>query len=182
MGILPRMDEPIFDPSDYATLPLMTLSAQIVLARTLVAAAPRKLPALAQQSANDIEMLTKHAGTWAVDCSKPGTRLGVDVKRLSLQSGGKQLASHAPPMAAFSYFGRQEPPAGFEVALLAGSVLILMIVELLNTGIETAIDRIGPEWHDLSKRAKDMGSAAVLLSLLLCIGIWCAALWHRFAA
>lgn len=69
-----------------------------------------------------------------------------------------------------------------EVALLAGSVLILMIVELLNTGIETAIDRIGPEWHDLSKRAKDMGSAAVLLSLLLCMGIWTAALWHRFAA
>lgn len=68
-----------------------------------------------------------------------------------------------------------------EVALLAGSVLIVMIVELLNTGIETAIDRIGPEWHDLSKRAKDMGSAAVLLSLLLCGGIWTAALFHRFA-
>lgn len=67
-----------------------------------------------------------------------------------------------------------------EVALLAGSVLIVMIVELLNTGIETAIDRIGPEWHDLSKRAKDMGSAAVLLSLLLCGGIWAAALLHRF--
>lgn len=69
-----------------------------------------------------------------------------------------------------------------ETALLAGSVLIVMIVELLNTGIETAIDRIGPEWHDLSKRAKDMGSAAVLLSLLLCAGIWAAALIHRFAA
>ena len=69
-----------------------------------------------------------------------------------------------------------------EVALLAGSVLLVMIVELLNTGIETAIDRIGPEWHDLSKRAKDMGSAAVLLSLLLCAGIWAAALWQRFAA
>src|SRR5689334_4645531 len=41
-----------------------------------------------------------------------------------------------------------------ETALLAGSVLIVMIVELLNTGIETAIDRIGPEWHRLSKRAK----------------------------
>jgi diacylglycerol kinase (ATP) len=67
-----------------------------------------------------------------------------------------------------------------EVALLAGSVVIVMIVELLNTGIETAIDRIGPEWHDLSKRAKDMGSAAVLLSLLLCIGIWSAALFQRF--
>lgn len=69
-----------------------------------------------------------------------------------------------------------------EVALLAGTVLVVMIVELLNTGIETAIDRIGPEWHDLSKRAKDMGSAAVLLSLLLCAGVWAAALYTRFAA
>ena len=68
-----------------------------------------------------------------------------------------------------------------ETALLAGTVLILMIVELLNTGIETVIDRIGPEWHALSKRAKDMGSAAVLLSLLLCGGIWAAALWHRLS-
>ena len=68
-----------------------------------------------------------------------------------------------------------------EVALLAGSVLIVMITELLNTSIESAIDRIGPELHDLSKRAKDMGSAAVLLSLLLCLGIWAAALYQRFA-
>jgi diacylglycerol kinase (ATP) len=67
-----------------------------------------------------------------------------------------------------------------ETALLAGTVLIVMIVELLNTGIETAIDRIGPEWHALSKRAKDMGSAAVLLSLLLCGGVWGAALLQRF--
>ncbi len=66
-----------------------------------------------------------------------------------------------------------------ETALLAGSVLFVLIVELLNTGIETAIDRIGPEWHELSKRAKDMGSAAVLLSLLLCAGIWLAALFHH---
>ena len=63
-----------------------------------------------------------------------------------------------------------------ETALLAGSILLVMIVELLNTSVESAIDRIGPEWHDLSKRAKDMGSAAVLLSLLLCLGIWAAAL------
>lgn len=69
-----------------------------------------------------------------------------------------------------------------EAALLAGSVLIVMIVELLNTGIETVVDRIGPEWHDLSKRAKDMGSAAVLLSLMLCGGIWLAALWQRFGS
>ena len=69
-----------------------------------------------------------------------------------------------------------------ETALLAGSMLIVLIVELLNTGLETAIDRIGPEWHDLSKRAKDMGSAAVLLSVLLCAGIWAAALFQRFFA
>ena len=68
-----------------------------------------------------------------------------------------------------------------ETALLAGTVLLVMIVELLNTCVESAIDRIGPEWHDLSKRAKDMGSAAVLLSLLLCTGVWFAALWHRLA-
>ena len=68
-----------------------------------------------------------------------------------------------------------------ETALLAGSVILVMIVELLNTGIESAIDRIGPEWHDLSKRAKDMGSAAVLLSLLLCAGIWLAALAEHFS-
>lgn len=68
-----------------------------------------------------------------------------------------------------------------EIALLAGSVLIVLCVELLNTGIEAAVDRIGPEWHDLSKRAKDMGSAAVLLSLVLCAGIWIAALYQRFA-
>ncbi len=67
-----------------------------------------------------------------------------------------------------------------EYAILAGSVLIVLIVELLNTCIETAIDRVGPEWHDLSKRAKDMGSAAVLLSLLLFCGTWIGALWHRF--
>ena len=67
-----------------------------------------------------------------------------------------------------------------EVALLAGSVIAVLVIELLNTGIETAIDRIGPEWNHLSKRAKDMGSAAVLLALLLCAGIWSAALWQRF--
>jgi len=67
-----------------------------------------------------------------------------------------------------------------EMALLAGSMMLIMIVELLNTAVEAAIDRIGPEWHDLSKRAKDMGSAAVLLSLLLCGGIWIAAICQRY--
>ncbi|WP_090142994.1 diacylglycerol kinase [Limnohabitans sp. DM1] len=68
-----------------------------------------------------------------------------------------------------------------ERALLAGTVMLVLIVELLNTSVESAIDRIGPEWHDLSKRAKDMGSAAVLLSLLMCAGVWMAALWQRLS-
>lgn len=68
-----------------------------------------------------------------------------------------------------------------EHALLLGSLLLVLIVELLNTAIEAAIDRIGLQWHPLSGRAKDMGSAAVLLALLLCVGIWSAALWQRLA-
>jgi diacylglycerol kinase (ATP) len=67
-----------------------------------------------------------------------------------------------------------------EAALLAGSVLVVMTVELLNSAIESVVDRVGPEWHPLSKRAKDMGSAAVLLSLVWCAGIWVVALWQRF--
>ncbi len=65
-----------------------------------------------------------------------------------------------------------------EVAFLIACLALVLVVELLNTGIESAIDRIGPEWHDLSKRAKDMGSAAVLISLLLCGGVWLVALWR----
>jgi diacylglycerol kinase (ATP) len=67
-----------------------------------------------------------------------------------------------------------------EVTLLIGSVMLVLIVELLNSGIEAAIDRVSFEIHDLSKRAKDLASAAVLLSVLLCAGIWLAALWQRF--
>lgn len=67
-----------------------------------------------------------------------------------------------------------------EVALLAGSVLLVMIVELLNSAVEAVVDRVSLEWHELAKRAKDIGSAAVLMTLLLCGGIWLAALWHRF--
>ena len=86
------------------------------------------------------------------------------------------IASVALIPAAF-WLGR----SWIETVLLAGTVILVLIVELLNTGIEAAIDRIGPEWHDLSKRAKDMGSAAVLLSLLLCAGTWVLALFYRFA-
>jgi diacylglycerol kinase (ATP) len=66
-----------------------------------------------------------------------------------------------------------------EIALLAGSVVLVLIVELLNSSVEAAVDRISLELHDLSKKAKDFGSAAVLLSLLLCGSIWASALWQR---
>ncbi|MEO8805581.1 MAG: diacylglycerol kinase [Burkholderiaceae bacterium] len=69
-----------------------------------------------------------------------------------------------------------------EIALLAGSLMLVLIVELLNSGIEAAIDRVSFELHDLSKRAKDLASAAVFLSVLLCAGIWLAALWQRLVA
>lgn len=68
-----------------------------------------------------------------------------------------------------------------ETAALASTVILVLIVELLNSGIESAIDRIGPELHPLSKRAKDLGSAAVLLSLLLCAMVWLTALYQRFS-
>lgn len=69
-----------------------------------------------------------------------------------------------------------------ETAVLCAVVMLVLIVELLNSAIEAAIDRVGHEWHPLSKAAKDMGSAAVLLSLLLCGGTWVAAIWSMLGA
>ena len=67
-----------------------------------------------------------------------------------------------------------------ERAVLAGTVVAVMVVELLNTAMEATVDRVGFELHPLSKKAKDLGSAAVLLSL--CFGgvVWAGALWQRF--
>jgi diacylglycerol kinase (ATP) len=81
-----------------------------------------------------------------------------------------------PMLPAAFWLGRD----WVQVALLAGSVLLVLIVELLNSGIEAVVDRVSYEWHELSKRAKDFGSAAVMLSLLLCAGIWASALWQRW--
>jgi len=64
------------------------------------------------------------------------------------------------------------PVQAVEHALLVGSVLLVLIVELLNSSIEAAIDRISLERHELSKRAKDFGSAAVTVALLICALTW----------
>lgn len=61
---------------------------------------------------------------------------------------------------------------GIERALLLGSVLLIPIVELLNTGIEVLTDRVGTDHHELSGKAKDIGSAAVLLSLINATVVW----------
>jgi diacylglycerol kinase (ATP) len=69
-----------------------------------------------------------------------------------------------------------------EKILLIGVLLVLLIVELLNTAIEAAIDRDSMEINSLGKRAKDLASAAVSLALLLAGGTWIAVLWTHFAA
>jgi len=61
-----------------------------------------------------------------------------------------------------------------ERILLFGTLLLVLIVELLNSSVEAAVDRISLERHGLSKRAKDFGSAAVMLALVLCGGTWIA--------
>lgn len=65
---------------------------------------------------------------------------------------------------------------GVEKALLAGSLLLVMIVELLNSAVEAVVDRVGLELHPLSGRAKDMGSAAVFLVIVYTIVVWLAIL------
>ncbi|HFF8939910.1 diacylglycerol kinase [Serratia marcescens] len=64
--------------------------------------------------------------------------------------------------------------------LLIGSVALVMIVEILNSAIEAVVDRIGSEHHELSGRAKDMGSAAVSLAIVLALFVWGTVLWQHF--
>ncbi len=65
--------------------------------------------------------------------------------------------------------------------LLIGSVALVMVVEILNSAIEAVVDRIGSEYHELSGRAKDMGSAAVTIAILIALFVWVSLLWHHWA-
>lgn len=69
-----------------------------------------------------------------------------------------------------------------ERALLVGTCLLVLIVELLNSGIEAVVDRVGLEHHRLSGQAKDLGSAAVLISLTLTLIVWLLIGWERLGA
>lgn len=119
--------------------------------------------------------------------SKPGgfARLG---PALAHSLSGFRLAWHEPAFRQEVAVTLIAVPAAFwlgrswvESALLIAVLALVLITELLNTGIEAAIDRVGPEWHAQAKRAKDVASAAVLVSLLLCGGVWLMALWSRMA-
>lgn len=68
----------------------------------------------------------------------------------------------------------------YEKVLLIACLLLVLIVELLNSAVEAAIDRFGEEHHELSGRAKDLGSAAVFVSLTLVLLVWSAVAWSRF--
>ena len=69
---------------------------------------------------------------------------------------------------------------GVERSLLVGSLVLVLVVELLNSAVEAAVNRIGNEPHELSGRAKDIASAAVFLSLLLVVLVWVLVLFDRF--
>lgn len=77
-----------------------------------------------------------------------------------------------------SFFVAQSP---VQWLILVGPLLLLLIVELLNSAIETTVDRIGPEKHELSGRAKDMGSAAVMITLVLIACCWGTVIWTNYA-
>ena len=68
---------------------------------------------------------------------------------------------------------------GIQMAMMLGSVLLVLMVEILNSAIEAAIDRIGHDAHDLSGIAKDMGSAAVFVSLCIVVLTWLAVITDR---
>lgn len=71
------------------------------------------------------------------------------------------------------------PADGAGHALMIGSVLLVLVVELVNSAIEAAVDRISLDQHRLAKRAKDIGSAAVLVALVNVIATWCLILFDR---
>lgn len=70
--------------------------------------------------------------------------------------------------------------SAFEKLMLIGVLMLILIVELINSSIEAVVDRVSLERHPLSKNAKDFGSAAVLLSCLLAAGAWGVVLFNRF--
>lgn len=70
--------------------------------------------------------------------------------------------------------------SGIQLGLLLGSLIALLLVEIINSALEAVVDRIGIEHHELSGRAKDLGSAAVMLALFLVFVIWGCILFDNY--
>lgn len=109
---------------------------------------------------------------------KTGLRRLINAARYSL-SGLAEAARHEDAFRQELILAALMVPLGLwlgtngvERALLVGSVLAVLVVELLNSAVEAAVDRISLENHRLAKRAKDMGSAAVMLSLVSAGAVW----------
>ena len=75
-------------------------------------------------------------------------------------------------LVIFSIIAMFLPIGGYERIFLISSLLIVVIVELLNSAVEAVVDRVGEEWNELSGRAKDIASAAVFVSILHALYIW----------
>jgi diacylglycerol kinase (ATP) len=125
-------------------------------------------------------MTNEYKGRTGIDRIVHATRNSLNGLRLAYggESAFRQETWLAVVMLPLSFWlGRNT----IEVALLAGTVMLVLIVELLNSAIEAVVDRVSFDWHDLSKRAKDIASAAVLLSLLLCGSFWITVIAQRFS-
>lgn len=72
------------------------------------------------------------------------------------------------------------PVSAFEKLMMIAVLVLMLIVELLNSAIEAVVDRVSLERHELSKNAKDFGSAAVLLTFLMAVATWAVILFDRF--
>ncbi len=120
-------------------------------------------------------MSNPHKGRTGLDRLRHAAGYSIEglITAFRSESAFRQETLLALPMLPLSWWIGQ---GWVEVGLLAGSVMAVLVVELLNSAVEAAVDRVSFELHDLAKRAKDFGSAAVFLSLLTCGMIWIGAL------
>lgn len=98
---------------------------------------------------------------------------------LKNEAAFRQEAGLAALLSPFAFVISQSL---LELFFLLFSLILVLVVEILNTAIEATIDRIGLEHHELSGLAKDLGSAAVFVSLLFSAGVWLGFLWRYLSA
>lgn len=70
----------------------------------------------------------------------------------------------------------------WQAALLITTLLLIMVAEMINSALEALVDRVSTEFHELSGRTKDMGSAAVLLTIIIAVVMWSAAIWQKWGS